>query len=84
MDGITTRQRQWLDHRNEIISQRIRVGMARQGIRSVPALSKKTNIPSRTLYHVLEAPLQYSFDRLYLISLAIKTDLGDLIGGVKE
>ena len=84
MDGITTRQRQCLDHRNELIAQRIRVGMAKQGIRSVPALAKKTNIPSRTLYHIMNAPLQYSFDRLYLISLAIKTDLGDLIGGVKE
>ena len=84
MDGITKRQQQCVDRRNEIITQRIRVGMANQGIRSVPALSKKTNIPSRTLYHIMNAPLQYSFDRLYLISLAIKTDLGDLIGGVKD
>lgn len=84
MDGITTRQRQLVDHRNEIISQRIRIGMARQGIRSIPALSKKTNIQARTLYRILDTPLRYSFDHLYLVSLAIKMDLGELIGGVKE
>lgn len=81
MTAITKRQQQCMDHRNELVSRRIRTGMAAKGIRTVLDLSKKTNISTATLYRVLNEPLKYSFSNLYLISLAVGVDLGDLVRG---